>query len=147
MEALRDSFAHNTTDIYRTWLRANSIGPEMLSEHDFEDHLRSLICQELTREDEPRTARLDARLTAKQRAVIQRAADISGRSISDFVVHSAHEAALREIQNQVILRLSDRDSETLVAAMDAEPAEPTAAFKRAVATRDKLVRQRKVEQG
>lgn len=101
--------------------------------------LRKLIAQELKRIDEPRTARLDARLTAKERAVIQRAADISGRSLSDFVVQAAHQAALHEIEQQVILRLSRRDSATITAALDAEPPEPTAAFKRAVALRDKVL--------
>lgn len=103
--------------------------------------LRELIGQELERVDEPRTARLDARLTAKERAVIQRAADISGRSLSDFVVHAAHQAALRQIEHQVILRLSKRDSETIAAAIDAEPSEPTAALKRAATTRKKILRQ------
>lgn len=104
------------------------------------DQLRELIVQELGRPDEPRNARFEARLTTKERTVIQRAADISGRSLSDFVVHAAHQAALREIEHQVILRLSQRDSETLAAALDTEPSEPTAAFKKAVATRDKISR-------
>ncbi|OZI33406.1 hypothetical protein CEK29_21365 [Bordetella genomosp. 5] len=107
--------------------------------------LRKLIAQELKRIDEPRTARLDARLTAKERAVIQRAADISGRSLSDFVVHAAHQAALQEIEQQVILQLSGRDSDTLAAALETEPAEPTAAFKRAVALRDRILRGTKPE--
>ena len=107
--------------------------------------LRKLIAQELKRIDEPRTARLDARLTAKERAVIQRAADISGRSLSDFVIHAAHQAALQEIEHQVILRLSKRDSDTLAAALDAQPAEPTVAFKRAVALRDQVLRGTKPE--
>lgn len=104
------------------------------------DQVRELIAQELDRPDEPRTARFEARLTTKERAVIQRAADISGRSLSDFVVHAAHQAALQEIEHQVILRLSQRDSETLAAALDTEPSEPTAAFNRAVAMRDKISR-------
>lgn len=112
---------------------------------NFVEQLRELIGQELKRADEPRTARLDARLTAKERTVIQRAADISGRSLSEFVIHAAHQAALLEIEHQVVLRLSERDSDTLAAALDAEPAEPTAAFKRAVAMRNKIVHESKAE--
>ncbi|MGN3705377.1 DUF1778 domain-containing protein [Achromobacter xylosoxidans] len=112
---------------------------------DLVEQLRELIGHELKRVEEPRTARLDARLTAKERSVIQRAADISGRSLSEFVIHAAHQAALLEIEHQVVLRLSERDSETLAAALDAEPAEPTAAFKRAVAMRNKIVHDMKAD--
>lgn len=114
---------------------------------EFRAELRELITEELERGAEPRNARLDARLTPKERAVIQRAADISGRSLSDFVVHAAHQAALREIEHEVILRLSERDSDSLVAALEAEPSEPTPAFKRAVAMRDKISRQPKADKG
>ncbi len=114
---------------------------------EFRAELRELITEELERGAEPRNARLDARLSPKERAVIQRAADISGRSLSDFVVHAAHQAALREIEHEVILRLSERDSDSLVAALEAEPSEPTPAFKRAVAMRDKISRQPKADKG
>jgi uncharacterized protein (DUF1778 family) len=54
--------------------------------------------------------RLEARLTPDRKAVIQRAADISSRSLSDFVVGSAYAAAEETIRAHDLLVLSARDS-------------------------------------
>jgi len=58
--------------------------------------------------------RLEARLTPEQRMHIERAAQIRGTLISDFVVLSADEAAIRTIREQEVLRLSERDREVFV---------------------------------
>lgn len=42
-----------------------------------------------------RTARLEARISRDALAVVRRAADIQGRSVSDFVVAAAQDAAER----------------------------------------------------
>jgi uncharacterized protein (DUF1778 family) len=57
-----------------------------------------------------RPQRLEARLPADAKAVIQHAADISGRSLSDFVVSSALKAAEETIREHEIIVLSMRDS-------------------------------------
>ena len=57
-----------------------------------------------------RPQRLEARLPADAKAVIQHAADISGRSLSDFVVSSALKAAHETIREHEIIVLSVRDS-------------------------------------
>lgn len=57
-----------------------------------------------------RPQRLEARLPADAKAVIQHAADIRGRSLSDFVVSSALEAAERTIREHEVIVLSARDS-------------------------------------
>jgi hypothetical protein len=44
-----------------------------------------------------RSTRLEARLSPETLAVIKRAAEIEGRSVSDFVVAAAHQAAQRTI--------------------------------------------------
>ena len=62
-------------------------------------------------------ARLEARLPSDAKAVIQRAADISGRSISDFVVSSALEAAKETIREHEVIVLSARDSMMFVEAL------------------------------
>ena len=47
--------------------------------------------------EQTRTARLEARITPDALAVVRRAADLEGRSVSDFVVTAAREAARKVI--------------------------------------------------
>ena len=68
-------------------------------------------------ETRPRPERIEARLSSEAKAVIQRAADISGRSVSDFVVTSALEAAKATIRDHAVIVLSARDSNTFVEAL------------------------------
>ncbi len=42
-----------------------------------------------------RTARVEARISPDALAVVKRAAEIQGRSVSEFIVDAAQEAALR----------------------------------------------------
>ena len=69
-----------------------------------------------------RTARLEARITPTEKALLERAAALTGSSLTDFVVRSAHERALRTIQDHEILTLSARDSEAFIAALLNPPA-------------------------
>ena len=77
-----------------------------------------------------RTARLEARIAPEALLVVKRAAEIEGRSVSDFVVAAAQEAANRTIEATQIVRLSIEDQRTLADAI-LNPAEPTPALKRA----------------
>jgi uncharacterized protein (DUF1778 family) len=74
--------------------------------------------------------RLEARLSSDAKAIIQRAADISGRSVSDFVVSSALEAAEETIRNHEVIVLSARDSIMFVEAL-LNPKGPNEALRRA----------------
>lgn len=65
----------------------------------------------------PKPERLEARLPAEAKAIIQHAADISGRSLSDFVVTSALEAAEETIRRHEVIVLSARDSLALAEAL------------------------------
>jgi uncharacterized protein (DUF1778 family) len=56
-----------------------------------------------------RTARIEARIAPDALAVVKRAAEIQGRSVSDFVVAAAQEAAHRTIEETQIIRLSVED--------------------------------------
>jgi uncharacterized protein (DUF1778 family) len=58
--------------------------------------------------------RFDARLNERQRLLIQRAADLEGRTVTDFVLHSAESAAERTIQERTMILLSAKDSKTFV---------------------------------
>ena len=76
-------------------------------------------------------ARLEARLPASVYALLKRAAALTGRSISDFVVSAAHDAAQRAIENDGIIRLSAEDQARFAQALIDPPA-PNAALKRAM---------------
>jgi uncharacterized protein (DUF1778 family) len=56
-------------------------------------------------------ARLEARVTAEQKALLTKAAALTGRSVTDFVVSSAHEAAIRAIRERAVITLAARDQE------------------------------------
>jgi len=67
--------------------------------------------------------RFDARLNEDQKTLIQRAADLEGRTMTDFVLHSAETAAERTIEERAMLILSARRTEAFVNAI-LNPAEP-----------------------
>jgi uncharacterized protein (DUF1778 family) len=77
-----------------------------------------------------RTARLEARITREALAVVRRAAEIQGRSVSDFVVAAAQEAAQKTITEIEVLRLS-REAQEKFAALLLRPPAPTKALKKA----------------
>ena len=81
----------------------------------------------------PKVHRFDARLDEDQKLLIQRAADLEGRTMTDFVLHSAKVAAERTIQERAMLILSARDTEAFVAAI-LKPVEPGPALRAAPAT-------------
>jgi uncharacterized protein (DUF1778 family) len=75
--------------------------------------------------------RLEARVTREQKQLIERAAELEGRSITDFLVTSAQSAAKQVIQDHDVLRLTVRDREIFVQAL-LNPAKPAAKLRRAV---------------
>jgi uncharacterized protein (DUF1778 family) len=86
-----------------------------------------------------RTSRLEARLSPDVLAVVKRAAELQGRSVSDFVVAAAEEAARRTIEETTLIRLSLEDQTGFVELL-LNPPVPTAAMKRAKAAHAKLIR-------
>ncbi len=77
-----------------------------------------------------RTARIEARISPDALAIVKRAAEIQGRSVSDFVVAAAQEAAHRTIEETEIIRLSVEDQRLLAQAL-LNPPEPAPALVRA----------------
>jgi uncharacterized protein (DUF1778 family) len=76
-------------------------------------------------------ARLEARLPHDVMARLKRAAEIQGRTLTDFVVAAADEAARRAIQETQIIRLS-LEGQRQIAEAILNPPEPAPALKRAV---------------
>ena len=64
-----------------------------------------------------KTARLEARLTGKQKALFQHAADLTGRSLTEFVVSSAQEVASRTVREHEVLTLRGRDRQVFLNAL------------------------------
>jgi uncharacterized protein (DUF1778 family) len=79
-----------------------------------------------------RPERLEARLTQRQKALLQRAAAIRGRSLTDFVVSAAEEAAERVIRSEFVISLGAEDSAAFAAAL-LSPASPNRALRAAAA--------------
>lgn len=69
-----------------------------------------------------RGERLEARVTVEQKSLIERAAALQGRTVTDFVLTSVQDAARRAIEEHNQLALSVRDSEAFVdALLNAKP--------------------------
>ena len=85
----------------------------------------------------PTTARLEARLPADVHALLKRAAEMQGRTLTDFVVTAARDAACRTIEEAEIIRLSVED-QRLIAETILSPPEPALALRRAFERRDDL---------
>jgi uncharacterized protein (DUF1778 family) len=82
-------------------------------------------------------ARLEARISPEAKALLQKAADLEGRTLTDFVVASVQAEAYRVIEKHQTLKLSLEDSEAFVNAL-LNPPEPNHALK-AAAQRHKEV--------
>ena len=81
-----------------------------------------------------------ARIAPDALAVIKRAAEIEGRSMSDFVVAAAQEAAHRTIEETQIIRLSLDDQRAFAAAL-LNPPEPATALRRAFRRHRDLIKE------
>jgi uncharacterized protein (DUF1778 family) len=86
----------------------------------------------------PTTARLEARLPSAVLTRLKRAAEIQGRSLTDFVVAAADEAACRAIEQTTIVRLSIDDQRRIMKAL-LNPPKPNPALKRAFKRRRRLL--------
>ncbi len=84
------------------------------------------------------TARLEARISTDLHAMLKRAAEIQGRTMTDFVVSAVQLAAQEAIETAEVIRLSLADQECFAQALLAPP-RPAPALKRAFAQRRKLI--------
>jgi uncharacterized protein (DUF1778 family) len=87
-----------------------------------------------------RTARIEARIAPDALAIVKRAAEMQGRSVSDFVVAAARDAAHRMIEETQIIRLSVADQQMFVDAI-LNPPPPSDAMRRAAAAYRDLVKE------
>jgi uncharacterized protein (DUF1778 family) len=84
------------------------------------------------------TARLEARISTDLHSMLKRAAEIQGRTMTDFVVSAVQDAAQQAIAQSEVIRLSLADQECFAQAL-LSPPKPAPALKRAFARHRKLV--------
>lgn len=84
------------------------------------------------------TARLEARISTDLHGLLKRAAELQGRTMTDFVVAAVQDAAQRAIEQAEVIRLSMADQKCFADAL-LSPPEPQSALKRALARRSKLL--------
>lgn len=84
-------------------------------------------------------ARLEARVSPEIKALWQKAADLEGRTLTDFVVASVQAAACKVIEQHQTLKLSLEDSEAFVDAL-LNPPKPNDALKAAALQYKQVIR-------
>jgi uncharacterized protein (DUF1778 family) len=85
------------------------------------------------------TARLEVRISTDLHAMLKRAAELQGRTMTDFVVSAVQEAAQRAIEQAEVVRLSRADQECFAQAL-LSPPEPEPILLRAFERSKALLR-------
>ena len=76
----------------------------------------------------PRSARLGLRATPQQEVVLRRAAEVSNKSMTDFILDSACQAAEQTLLDQRLFVVSGSQSKALLSLLD-RPAQDNAGLK------------------
>ena len=87
-----------------------------------------------------RTARIEARIAPAELAIVRHAAELQGRTLSDFIVAAARDAAHRTIEEAHIIRLSVEDQRSFVDLL-LDPPAPAPAMERAKRAHARLIRE------
>jgi uncharacterized protein (DUF1778 family) len=78
----------------------------------------------LTTSNDAESARINLRLSHSAKALIERAAAITGSTVSGFMVQNSYETASKLVEQYETMTLSNRDRDAFLNALD-NPAEPT----------------------
>jgi uncharacterized protein (DUF1778 family) len=82
-------------------------------------------------------ARIEARVSARQKRLFERAAEIEGVTLTDFAISSMQRAAAAVLQEQTTIELSQRNQRTFVDAL-MNPPEPNQALREAAKAYSKM---------
>ncbi|HYP41896.1 MAG TPA: DUF1778 domain-containing protein [Chloroflexia bacterium] len=82
-----------------------------------------------------KSARLEARVTQEQKSIVQRAAQLRGLSVTDFLTTSAQSVAEAVIREHNVITLTAQDSIAFAQAL-LNPGEPNTALRAAFARHD-----------
>jgi uncharacterized protein (DUF1778 family) len=91
-------------------------------------------------EESTRTSRIEARIAPDALSIVKRAAELQGRSLSDFIVTAAQEVAYRTIEETEIIRLSLEGQRAFAEAI-LNPPQPSAGLKKAFEAHRRLIRE------
>ena len=83
-------------------------------------------------------ARLDVRLRSDNKALIEEAATLSGKTVSEYVVSTLVRQSTEVLQRHRHIRLSDRDRDQFLALLDASD-EPSPALTQAARNYKRIV--------
>jgi uncharacterized protein (DUF1778 family) len=84
-------------------------------------------------------ARLETRISADLHATLKRAAQMQGRTVTDFVISAVQDAAFRAFEQAGVIRLSLADQQSFAQALIDPPA-ANPALLRAFERRNKLLK-------
>ena len=83
--------------------------------------------------------RITARLPRAKRVIIERAAAVYGATVNQFIVQTALDRAGEILEREELLRLSERDAKTFLAALE-NPPEPSQKLINALKAHSRLVK-------
>lgn len=86
----------------------------------------------------PRFERLEARISPEQKDLFKRAADLEGRTLTDFIVSCVVQEARRVVRENEIIKLSERDQQVFVESL-LNPPPPNEALIAAMKRHDELI--------
>jgi uncharacterized protein (DUF1778 family) len=92
----------------------------------------------VTCENNAKGSRLEARISGQQKRLFQRAAELQGSTLTDFVISTLQAAAVRVVQDYEVMTLTEKDREIFVSAL-LQPAVPNGRLKKAVSRYKKLM--------
>jgi uncharacterized protein (DUF1778 family) len=101
------------------------------------DFLHRIIGFTMPTQQSSLTARLEARISTDLHATLKRAAEIEGRTVTDFVIAAVQTAARRAIEQAEVIQLSLADQQVFAAAL-MKPPKANTALKKAFAHHRKL---------
>jgi uncharacterized protein (DUF1778 family) len=87
-----------------------------------------------------KSARFEGRMSPFALDMVKRAAEIQGRSVSDFIATAAQQIAQKTIEDMSAIKLS-LDAQRAFAEAILNPPEPGAALKRALETHRRLIKE------
>lgn len=84
------------------------------------------------------TVRLEVRISTDLHSMVKRAAELQGRTMTDFLVAAIEEAAQHAVEQAEVIRLSPGDQTCFASALQSPP-QPAPALERAFSRRRKLL--------
>ena len=83
--------------------------------------------------------RITARVPSEMRDTLERAAQLQGATLNQFVVQSAYQEAQRVLERETVIRLSQRDAQKVFSMLE-HPPKPGKQLREAVKAYHELVR-------